>query len=156
MAPSGPRHVRPRPAVTDLVSADAPHVVFAATAALHLGFQATVTFLVYPAFASVAADDWMAFHAAHSRRITPLVAVVYLALGVAAVAVLVTDPSAADCVAVGASGVAVVLTAAVAAPAHGRLAAHREPVALTRLIAADRAPFVAALVAVLAAVVAAG
>ena len=53
---------------------------FALAAALHAGFQVTVTVLVYPALAGRSAAEWSAAHTRHSRAITPVVAVVYGAL----------------------------------------------------------------------------
>ena len=54
-----------------------------AATALHFGFQVTVTAIVYPALARVAAPGWAAAHRAHTRAIMPMVAVVYGALGLA-------------------------------------------------------------------------
>ncbi len=127
-----------------------------ATSMLHLGVQAVVTVLVYPMFAHVAIEDWPAIHATHTRRIGPLVVVVYGALLLAGAWVVATGPSPAAVVALVASGAAVLVTALVAAPAHGRLAPDRPDAVLRRLLAADRARLVAALVAAVAATVAAG
>jgi hypothetical protein len=126
-------------------------IALVAATAVHLGFQLVVTFLVYPAFAEVPDSHWQRYHAAHSRRITPLVGVVYGALVAASGWALVADPGAATFVAVGAAGVAIATTAAVAAPAHGRLTAQRGERDLRVLVAADRGRAVAALVAFVAA-----
>jgi len=110
-----------------------------AATGLHLGFQAAVTVLVYPALARAAEDDWHDTHALHSRRITPLVVVVYAAALVACVGSAYTDPrSAGVWVAVLGTALAFVVTALAAAPAHGRLGAGRDQVQLNRLLRADR------------------
>jgi hypothetical protein len=130
--------------------------LFVAAIALHAGFQLTVTVVVYPALASVDDRGWRTAHAAHTRRITPLVAVVYGAVLVASVARLVeTDArDVATWAAVLASFVAMGLTAFSAGPAHGRLT-DRDDVRVARLLRVDRlrcAAVVAALVAALVSV----
>ena len=95
-------------------------------------------------------------HGAHSRRITPLVTVVYGLLVVAGVASVVAGPDgAATWVALAASAVALLTTATSAAPLHGRLAASPDPRLLARLLRVDRVRAVAALVALVAATLAA-
>jgi hypothetical protein len=126
---------------------------FLAATTLHLGFQLTVTVLVYPALAR--ATEWERAHAAHTRAITPLVGMVYGALGVTgawAVAEGGTDPWLLAAVA--AVGVSVLVTALVAAPAHGRLSSAREEALLRRLLAVDRVRSAGALLGALAAAVA--
>ena len=123
-----------------------------AATALHAGFQLVVTVLVYPAFAEVPVEEWTRHHTAHSRRITPLVVGVYAAVVAACGWVLVAggwQPSTA--VAVAASALAMLTTAAVAAPAHGRLGAGRAERDLTVLVRADRVRLAASLVAAAAA-----
>ena len=124
-----------------------PAALLGATA-LHAGFQATVTVLVYPALAAVPDERWKATHAAHSRRITPLVAVVYAVLAVACAGALLDDPGSpgAWVAGAGAAGTALV-TATLAAPTHGRLAHGRTPELLARLLASDRARLALAIVA---------
>ena len=129
-------------------------VALLVAAALHAGFQLTVTVLVYPVLAATPAADWPAVHARHSRRIVPLVAVVYLAVAVTAAGALLVDPQPAVALAVAASALAPGLTAAVAAPLHGRLGAGPDPALLARLLRADRLRSVAAVLALVAAVVA--
>ena len=124
------------------------------TAAVHLGFQLTITVVAYPALLATSDADWRAAHAAHGRRITPLVAVVYAALGVTSLGALVTSPSPAVVVAASACAVAALSTAAVAAPTHGRLGEGRTPELVRRLTVADLVRTVAAAVAVVAAAVA--
>ncbi len=118
-----------------MVVADAALV---AATALHAGFQLVVTLLVYPALAESPAATWTRAHAAHSRRITPVVAVVYAGLVAAGTVVVLDGPSPAQTLAVAASGLALVVTAAVAAPAHGRLGESKDPDVLRRLLRADR------------------
>ena len=124
---------------------------FALAAALHAGFQVTVTVLVYPALAGRSAAEWSTAHARHSRAITPVVAVVYGALLVTGVGLVVAGPDLWGWVALVAAATALGLTAFVAAPAHGRLAERDERV-LARLLVADRGRCAAALVALVAAV----
>lgn len=120
-------------------------------AAVHLGFQATVTLLVYPVLLERGrkGDGWASVHSAHTRRITPLVVLVYGALVppvvVTAWRVLAGEAGWGATLAVAAALAAFVATAAVAAPAHGVLGrGWREPVA-RRLVRADRARLGAAL-----------
>lgn len=135
-----------------------PHwaVALAVTAALHAGFQVTVSTLVYPALAEAPAAAWRSVHDRHSRRITPLVAVVYAAALVATAGTVLTGLTAATGVSVIATGVAMGLTAALAAPIHGRLGRTEEPdpVLLHRLLVVDRLRALAAVVAALAALAA--
>lgn len=129
----------------------APVALLAATAA-HAGFQAAVTVLVYPALARVPGDGWTAAHAAHSRAITPLVALVYGLLAVASGWSLFAGPGGWTLVSLFAVVVAVAVTAMVAAPAHGRLATGHDPALLRRLLRADRVRAVAAVLATAAAI----
>ncbi len=109
----------------------------AATAA-HAGFQLTVTVLVYPALVAVPAERWAVQHAAHSRRIVPIVAMVYLAVLVALTGRLLAGPGPAVLACAGASAVVFALTAGFAAPVHTRLGAGPDPVLLRRLLVVDR------------------
>ena len=98
-----------------------PALLLAATG-LHAGFQATVTLLVYPALAEVPPERWHDAHDRHSRRIVPIVGVVYVALLVTGVGAVAGDPSSALLwVAALSSAAAVLVTATAAAPLHGRL-----------------------------------
>ena len=118
-----------------------------ATAALHLGFQLTVTAVVYPALADVRADDWSAAHAAHSRRISSVVALAYLPLLGVGLWSLVDGPVSAGLViaAVGAA-ISFLTTAAVAAPTHGRLGSGRTDALVHRLLVSDRVRLVGATI----------
>lgn len=121
-------------------------------AAAHLGFQLTVDLVVYPALGDVPREAWTVAHDRHSRRITPVVALVYppllLVLGWTALA----EPSRAGTwVAVVGGLLAVATTAAVAAPTHGRLSSappgERAPL-MRRLDRADRVRTLGAVVCV--------
>ena len=123
-------------------------------AAAHLGFQLTVTLVVYPALAAAPADAWTRVHEAHSRRIAPLVGVLYVGLVGAAAGALLTAPSPGIVVAAAAVVTAIGLTAAVAGPLHVRLGRGRDEGLLRRLLRADRGRTFAALVALVAAILA--
>jgi hypothetical protein len=133
---------------------NATDVLLVAATALHAGFQLVVTGLVYPAFAEVPEEEWAAHHGRHTRRITWLVVPVYGAAVAAGCAVLLAGPSGWQLVSVGATALAVLTTALVAGPAHGRLAAGRDPAVLRRLLRADRVRCAAALVAAVGATLA--
>jgi hypothetical protein len=125
-----------------------------AAAALHLGFQAVVTAVAYPALVATPPTDFAVAHTAHSRRITPVVAVVYGSLLGAWVWVLATLPlSPGLWVALAGSVLAGATTAVVAAPTHTRLGREGpRPVLLRRLLRADRVRLVGAVLTVVGAV----
>ncbi len=129
--------------------------LLAATAA-HAGFQAVVTVLVYPALARVPPADWAPSHAFHSRRITPVVVVVYGALLVSATGSVLSTPGSAGVwlAVLGAAGT-FLLTAAGAAPTHGRLGDDRTDALVARLLLLDRLRLGCALVALAGALAAA-
>ena len=129
-----------------------------AAGALHAGFQLVVTVVVYPALADVPDASWARAHADHSRRITWVVAPLYVAVAAACAWVLLSGPlGAAAATALGGHAVAAVTTALVAAPAHGRLGREgKRPELVRRLLAADRVRTVGALLALAAGLVAAG
>jgi hypothetical protein len=127
-----------------------------AAGGLHLSFQAVVTIVVYPALAATRADDWTKVHTAHSRRISLVVAPLYVAVAAACLWILVAGPLTPWTVlAVAGHALAAVTTATVAAPAHGRLGrdgtSSRD---LRRLLAADRVRLAGTVVAFGAALVA--
>ncbi|WP_252974906.1 hypothetical protein [Janibacter melonis] len=126
-------------------------------AGAHLGFQLTVDRVVHPAPAEVGHERGAGAHAAHSRRITPVGAVISPPL----VLVVAWQPVAPPAVAAGwlaAAGtlVAVVPTALVAAPAPGRLGRgpdeQERARLLRRLARADHVRTAGALVAAAGAV----
>jgi hypothetical protein len=107
---------------------------------LHLGFQLTVTALVYPALARVDPQKWSRAHDAHSREIVPLVVLTYAALLTTVAWSLVTAPLSGGLV-LSAAGTALTFatTAFVAAPTHARLGREgRSDGAIHRLLLADR------------------
>ena len=126
-------------------------------AAAHLGFQATVTVMVYPALRDVAPDDWTRSHTMHSRRIVSLVGVLYLPLvALLGWAALTHASEPATWLAMAGGVLSVGTTAAVAAPLHGQLGgavSRDDRVRLTRrLLAADRVRALGALVCLVGAV----
>lgn len=126
-------------------------------AGAHLGFQLTVDRVVYPALGDVAPDAWPRAHASHSRRITPVVGLVYVPLVIVLGWTLAAEPrSVGTWLAVAGGLLAVVTTATVAAPVHGRLssvAAAERPALLARLDRSDRIRTLGAVVCVVGAVV---
>ncbi len=128
-------------------------VLVMATAA-HAGFQLAVTTVVYPALAEVPENDWTQAHLRHSRRIVPLVGVVYGGVVASAVfSVARRRPTTPALVSALASATSLGTTALVAAPLHGRLGAGREPELIARLLWADRVRSAGAVVAFVAALV---
>lgn len=113
---------------------------FALASLLHLGFQATVTLLVYPALALAGRerpDDWTLTHARHSRGVVPLVAVAYGALLATGAWVLTGPVTGWEWVAGAGAAGAALTTALGAAPTHGRLSTPA-PALLRRLLVLDR------------------
>jgi hypothetical protein len=117
-----------------------PATALVAAGGLHLGFQAVVTIVVYPALAATRPDDWDVVHAAHSRRITSVVAPLYVVVAAACLWVLVDGPLTVwTLLAMAGHVLAAGTTAAVAAPSHGRLGRDGpSPRELHRLLTADR------------------
>lgn len=128
-----------------------PENALLAATAVHLGFQATVTVLVYPALARVPPAQWAEAHRAHSRAITPVVVVVYGSLLAAGAWALWQGPTTGTWLTLAATAVAMLVTALVAAPAHARLGVAHDPKRLRQLLRADRLRTVAAALALLAA-----
>lgn len=132
---------------------ETPALALALATALHAGFQLVVTFVVYPAFTGVRDEDWTTHHANHTRRVLPVVAVVYGVLAASCLWVLVTGPAGiATWTALMACAGAALATATVAAPAHGRMTDVRRPRDVRLLVIGDRFRLAAALVALVAAV----
>ena len=121
----------------------------------HLGFQLTVTLVVYPALADVGPGRWARAHDAHSRRITPVVAVVYVGLLAAVAAALLAGPvSIGTLVAAAGAGWSMLLTAVGAAPLHGRLGRRHDEGLVRRLLGVDRLRLIGAVVGAAGAVAA--
>ena len=140
------------------VSDPAPWLVL--VAASHVGFQLTVDLVVYPALGEVGPEGWARAHAGHSRRITPVVAIVYLPLVLVLGWAVADRPDAVGTWLALAGGLlSVATTAAVAAPIHGRLSsvdADARSVLLARLSRADRVRTLGAVVGVVGAVLLVG
>lgn len=128
---------------------DAAPVALLAATTLHLGFQLTVTALVYPALARIAPDDWSPAHDAHSRSIVPLVVVTYGALLTTGTWTVLTTPmSPGLLLALLGTALTFATTAFVAAPTHARLGRDgKTDKAIHRLLRADRVRAAAALLA---------
>jgi hypothetical protein len=123
-----------------------PVVALAVVGAAHAGFQATVSVVVYPALAAVGPERFAAAHDAHSGRIIALVAPLYAALLAVGIWAVLADPQPLVLAAVAAHGVALLITAAFAAPTHGRLGKDGPtPALLRRLSRADWTRTAAAL-----------
>ena len=138
-----------------MVNVEAVDLILLAAAALHLGFQATVTAVVYPALVRVPAEQWGTAHHAHSRAITPVVVLVYGSLVVAGGWALGSGPSAWTITALVAAGISLGATALVAAPAHRRLAGARDAPLIRRLLRVDLVRSAGATISLLAALSAA-
>ncbi|WP_406830774.1 hypothetical protein ABEG17_17520 [Pedococcus sp. KACC 23699] len=129
--------------------------LFAATA-LHLGFQLTVTVLVYPALARVRPEDWSAAHDAHSRAIVPLVVLTYAALLSTLTWAWVSVPTSPGLLlATAGTALTFATTAFVAAPTHARLGREgRGDTAIRHLLTADKARAAGAVLATAGAMIA--
>ena len=130
-------------------------VAFALAAALHAGFQVTVSVLVYPTLARRGAEEWVATHDAHSRAIVPLVVVVYAGLVGTGAWLVASGPTLLGWAALLVTGLALLVTALVAAPLHGRLGV-RDDDRVRRLIVGDRWRCAAAVLGALLAIAGAG
>jgi|SRR5829696_7290696 hypothetical protein len=101
-----------------------------ALAAYMTGVIWVVQLVLYPSFAEVGEGEWSAYHAAHSRRITPVVAPVMLAHPLVATALLLDRPGPLAAVNLALAAGLLLVTAAVFARLHGRLT----PAAVGRLV----------------------
>lgn len=150
-----------------MTGSDLALAALAVASALHLGFQLTVTMVVYPALARVDDAGWSVAHSRHSRAITPLVVLVYGTLvvcGAWAVVVVVLggNGSAGSAgrtdlwmwVSIVGALLAMLTTAFVEAPLHGRLGRGRDQALVDRLLRGDRVRTVGAVLSCVAAVLA--
>jgi hypothetical protein len=101
-----------------------------ALAAYMTGVIWVVQVVLYPSFALVGDSEWLAYHAAHSRRITPVVAPAMLAHAIVATVLLVDRPDALAAVNLALAAGLLLVTATVFARLHGRLT----PAAVGRLV----------------------
>ncbi|MCW2957302.1 MAG: hypothetical protein JWP18_105 [Solirubrobacterales bacterium] len=117
-------------------------LITAAAAWFMTGLGWMVQAVHYPLFARVGADGWAAYHAEHSRRITPIVLpVMSVELGGALLVALTRPEDVPAVLTVGALAAALstwVVTGLGAVPAHGRLSGAFDPAAHRRLLRADR------------------
>jgi hypothetical protein len=127
-----------------------------AATALHAGFQAVVTVVVYPALAEVPADRWAVAHAAHSRRITAVVTPVYVAVAAACLWLLLSGPyTLLLTLAITGNALAGLSTALIAAPTHSRLGREGPtPQLMRRLLITDQTRLLSAVLALVAVLVA--
>lgn len=134
-----------------MTGSDAALVALLVASALHLGFQLTVTMVVYPALARVDDAGWKLAHSRHSRGITPLVVLTYGALVLSGAWALLTVPTGRGgawvIVSVTGALVAGLTTASAAAPLHRRLAHGRDQALVVRLLRTDRLRALGAVVA---------
>jgi Domain of unknown function (DUF1772) len=123
-------------------------------AAGHLGFQLTVSLVVYPALGEVGDESWRAAHERHARRIAPLVGAIYVPLVLVLAWTVASEPQASGTwLALVGGALSVLTTVAIAAPLHGRLdRAAERPELLRDLSRADRIRTVGAVVCVVGAV----
>lgn len=137
------------------MSEAAASAVFAVAAALHLGFQLTVTLVVYPALIAAGdphspdAGSWQGDHARHSRRIARVVAPVYVFLLLGAGVAVTTGPDLWSATGSAAVLALLAVTALRAAPLHGRLgraAPEDRPALLRALWRADCARLALAVI----------
>ena len=120
---------------------DSPALVaLLAAATLHLGFQLTVTCLVYPALARTDETRWSAAHDAHSRAIVPLVVLTYASLITTLAWAWVTSGSSVGLLlATAGTALTFATTAFVAAPTHARLGREgKSDNAIRHLLRSDR------------------
>jgi hypothetical protein len=105
------------------VTSTSPTTWLLLVAAAHLGFQLTVAVVVYPALREVGDEGWPGAHARHSRRIAPLVGLLYVPLVLALAWAAASEPHAGGTwLALAGGALSVVTTPVLAAPMHGRLA----------------------------------
>jgi hypothetical protein len=107
------------------MSATAWLVIHLVAVAVLTGVGWVVQLVVYPAFALVGRGEWAAYHARHTRDITRVVAVPWVAQGISTVALLLAPPAGATVPVVALAALAlatVVATVAGAVPVHRRIA----------------------------------
>jgi hypothetical protein len=105
-----------------------------ALAAYMAGVGWLVQAVVYPGFALVGAGEWAAFHAAHSRRITPVVAPAMIGQAGVAVALLAERPGVLTAVNLALAGGLLAVTGTVFPWLH-----RRQPGAQRQLLRANAA-----------------
>lgn len=125
----------------------------AVVAALHAGFQGTVSTVVYPALAKVEPGEWQVKQEAHRYAIVPMVGVCYLgALGALAWCLVTDVTSIGVWVALAGFALSMGTTALVAAPTHGKLMAGHDAALVSRLLRSDWVRTIGAVIALVGAV----
>ena len=118
------------------------------TTAAYAGFQWTVQVLVYRQFPGVPREAFPDHEAAHSRRISPLVGVLFGACALSTAGLLAVRPDGVPLAGIVVSAAlfatVLVVTATLAVPEHRRLGAGFDADAYRRLLRADLARTVAA------------
>ena len=117
-------------------------VVHLAAVAYLTGLSWVVQLVVYPAFRLVGAEQWVRYHAGHTRAITRVVAVPWLVQGMSTAALVIVPAQGGRLAAVVLAVLAlvtVVVTVRMAVPVHARLAATPDPVDVTLLLRANLA-----------------
>lgn len=105
-----------------------------------IGFIWTIQLLTYPAMAAVPADDFPAYEAAHTRRVTQTLALLAPLEVVTAAGVALFVPDVPSWLSVGAGALLVAIwvsTGFYYAPIHGRLSAGFDPALHRRLVRAN-------------------
>lgn len=112
---------------------------FVICTAAYAAFQWTVQVVVYPQFAAVPTEAFVAYERAHQRRISVVVGPLFATLALSTGWLLVDRPAGVWPSVSAAALVAVVLgvTAFVAVPLHRRLSAGWDPAAYRSLLRAD-------------------
>ncbi len=122
--------------------------------ALHVGFQVTLSVVVYPALVQIPPASWRTAHGNYWLRVVPLIALVYVLAALACAGVLFTGATASAWVASVATTTTIGLTVLAAIPLHRRLELAPDVALLRRLTILDRVRTAVALVALVGAVVA--
>lgn len=120
-------------------------------AAFHLGFQLGVTTLVYPALGEGPRETFARRHHEHSRRIAPVVVIVYGALLISCAWSLSDGADIASLVAGCTFVVVLAITGLGAAPRHGQLGRGWSSPTWSALLRLDRARLGLGIVLLLAA-----
>ena len=122
---------------------------FALAAALYTGFQWTIRIVVYPQFAEVGADEFVAYELAHQHRVSIAVGPLFAALGLSTLGILFHPagrvPLWAAVLAVLLFGAILGVTAFGAVPLHRRLSVTFDEKTHARLLTVDSIRLVAAV-----------
>ena len=126
--------------------------VFAIASAGYLGFQWTIRLLVYPQFAQVPSQAFVAYAQEHQRRVSFVVGPLFLAQGLSALAVTVAPPDGVPWLLAVAALLSVggvfAVTGLLAVPMHRRLSTGWDEAAHRRLLRVDAVRLALAAVSV--------